>query len=470
MPVGRTFARALAGAAGASLGLRLAARATRRVGPVQVTARLGLARHGGVVLRLPPLGTATLHTHRGPLKITALATDIDPDGAQQLVGTAGDESAERAITAQLERAKRQASDELRQLAVALGLRSAVAAVAGAGSLAALALRRPRDILGGAAAGAGILAASAAAAAVTARKDGWREPELDGLLTRAPLILGDLRSAPARVRTYRDQLADLVATGTSVYRAVATLPGPPPGDAIRLLHLSDIHLSPLAFPLTKVLVEEYEADAVVDTGDLVNWGTPAEQRFADQVAGLGVPYIFIKGNHDSAGVADAVARQSNAVVLDAASTPVEVAGLRFAGMADPRFTPDKTTGDDFAAEQVSDAAKAWAPTLAGKKIDVALVHDPAAAPHLAGTVPLVLAGHTHHRAVRRLGETLVVVQGSSGGAGLQGVQENPPTPISMSLLYIDRVSKRLGAVDEITVGGIGAVSLNVVRRSAADLVA
>jgi predicted MPP superfamily phosphohydrolase len=157
------------------------------------------------------------------------------------------------------------------------------------------------------------------------------------------------------------------------------------------------------------------------------------------------------------------------VLDAATPPVEVAGLRFAGMADPRFTPDKTTGDDFAAHRVSDVAATWAPTLAGQQVDIALVHDPAAARQLAGTVPLVLAGHTHNRAVRRFGNTVVVVQGSSGGSGLRGVQQDPATPISLSVLYLDRGTRTLEAMDDITLGGIGSVSLNVVRRTAAELV-
>jgi hypothetical protein len=98
------------------------------------------------------------------------------------------------------------------------------------------------------------------------------------------------------------------------------------------------------------------------------------------------------------------------------------------------------------------------------VDIALAHDPAAGRALAGTVPLLLAGHTHQRSVRRFGATVVLVQGTTGGSGLRGVQQEPTTPVSLSVLYLDRTSKRLHSVDEVTLGGLGTVSLNVVRRT------
>jgi predicted MPP superfamily phosphohydrolase len=453
VPVGRALARSLAGVAGTALGLQLAGRATRRVGPLEVTAGVTLGR-GGTELQVPPLGSARVASHRGPLTLTASATGVDESRAQALLEAAPD--------------RRALGREAGQLGAALAVRAVAAGIGGAALTAAAVLRRPRDVRAAMVSSAALLAVSGMTGVATLRRNAWRDPELHGLLTRAPLILGDLRTAPDRIATYRDQLAELVATGTRVYRRVATLPEPPSTDAIRLLHLSDLHLSPLTYPLAQELIRTYAIDAVVDTGDLVDWGTPLEQRYADDIKDLGVPYVFVKGNHDSDGIVAAVARQPNAVVLDAATPPTEVAGLRFAGLADPRFTPDKTTGDDYAADRVSDAAKEWAPKLAEQHVDVALVHDPAAARQLADTVPLVLAGHTHTRAVRRYGNTVVVVQGSSGGSGLRGVQQDPATPISLSVLYLDRRTRTLDTVDEITLGGIGSVSLNVVRRTAAEL--
>lgn len=470
MPVGRVLVRGLVGVAGTRLGLRLASRTTRMLGPVEVTAHLDLARGGGVRLDVPPLGTARISSHRGPLQISATASGIDPRRAEGLLRMPRDESDAADIKSQLDSVLESVGTDARALARDLAGRSAVAGVVGAATLAAIALRRPRDIVGAAAVSAAALASAAAAAAATIDRDAWRAPRLTGLLTKAPLILGDLQSAPTKIGTYRDQLADLLRTSTGVYRRVVALPEPPPGDAIRLVHISDIHLSPLGLPLAKALVDEYRADAVIDTGDLVDWGTPAEAVLANQITALEVPYVYVKGNHDSAGTAAAVARQPNAFVLDADDPPREIVGIWFAGMADPRFTPDKTTGDDHAHHRVSEAAQVFAAKLRASdhEVDIALVHSPTAARGLEGLAPLVLAGDIHRRDVRRYGSTTVLVQGTSGGSGLRGVQQDPPTPVALSVLYIDRTTRRLWGVDEVTLGGIGSTELTVVRRSAAQL--
>ena len=343
--------------------------------------------------------------------------------------------------------------------VALG--SIGAAVLGAAAAPAVVTRRRRDTATAAGVAIGAVACAAARTAATLDRDAWQQPELTGLLRHAPKVLGDLRNAPNQLEKYRAQLVELLQTADDVRSRVAELPEPPSADSIRLVHVSDIHLSPFALPLTRVLVDRYDAAAVLDTGDLVDWGTPAEEAFADEIGTLGVPYVYIKGNHDSAGIAAAVARQPNATVLDGTAT--DIAGLTIAGMADPRFTADKTTGDDHGMPKVVAAAELFAQQLPGG-VDIALVHSPSAARALAGAVPLVLAGDVHRREIRRLDGTTLLVQGSSGGAGLRGVQQDPPVPLMLSVLHFDARSRRLAAVDEITVGGLGRTEVSVVRRT------
>ena len=74
------------------------------------------------------------------------------------------------------------------------------------------------------------------------------------------------------------------------------------------------------------------------------------------------------------------------------------------------------------------------------VDIAVVHDPASAGGLAGTCPLVLAGHLHARRTATLSnggkQTFLMVQGSTGGAGLRGLEHEEPTPLELSVLYFD----------------------------------
>ncbi|MGN6609277.1 MAG: metallophosphoesterase family protein [Jatrophihabitans sp.] len=459
MRLRRLLGRTLGGALGADLGLRLTPPTRGRVGPLEVEVALRPAS-SGVEVDLRPLGTARLATHGGPLGVTLRARDLDPAALAPL--------AAGAVAPQLA----AWGHDARPLAVRAAITAAAGATLGGVAAGALLTRRPRDAVSAGGVALALTLGAGARGVLTRDASALRDPRLTGLLQQAPRILGDLRTAPQRLDRYRDQLTELLQTAAGVYERVAALPDAPPEDAIRLVHISDIHLSPLGLPLARAAVAQYGAHLVVDTGDLVDWGTPAERATLRPIADLGVPYVYVKGNHDSTGTAAAVAEQPNAVVLDGATTPVEVAGLRFVGLPDPRFTPDKTTGHDRAHDLPATAATAFAERLraAGTAADIALVHSPAAGRKLAGLVPLVLSGDTHVRAARALGGTLLLTQGTTGGAGLRGVQTDPPPPFALSVLHLDRRTKRLHTVDELTLDGLGGTGASVRRRRVGDLVA
>ncbi|MBQ1071548.1 metallophosphoesterase, partial [Micromonospora sp. D75] len=130
------------------------------------------------------------------------------------------------------------------------------------------------------------------------------------------------------------------------------------------------------------------------GDMTDWGSEPEASFVGSIGLLKKPYVFIRGNHDSPRTAAAVAQQPNAIVLNNSITTV--GGLTIAGIGDPRFTPDKETSPAGSgltaavADQVIGAGEQLAATVekSPRKVDIALVHDPASAGPLSGTCPLV----------------------------------------------------------------------------------
>ncbi|MCM3523299.1 hypothetical protein M3677_16950, partial [Curtobacterium sp. P97] len=96
-------------------------------------------------------------------------------------------------------------------------------------------------------------------------------------------------------------------------------------------------------------------------------------------------------------------------------------------------------------------------------DIAMVHEPDQVPPLDGVVPLVLAGHTHEREVSVLEDgTRLMVEGSTGGAGLRGLQGEDPTPLACTVLYLDPTTGELTAYDEITLGGLGRSEVTIER--------
>jgi hypothetical protein len=55
-----------------------------------------------------------------------------------------------------------------------------------------------------------------------------------------------------------------------------------------------------------------------------------------------------------------------------------------------------------------------------------------------------------------------VQGSTGGAGLRALRGEDPTPVTLTVLYLDRADQQLQAYDDITLGGVGASDARISR--------
>ena len=56
----------------------------------------------------------------------------------------------------------------------------------------------------------------------------------------------------------------------------------------------------------------------------------------------------------------------------------------------------------------------------------------------------------------------MVEGSTGGAGLRGLQGDYPEPLTCTVLYLDRTDGSLRAYDEITLGGLGLTEATIQR--------
>ncbi len=444
---------------GAIIAVALAGRTTAVVGPFEASAWVRPSWGGETTVLLAPLGRIRLDTHDAPIGLVLQVDELRLGDAERfaqnpaLIETVGDDLI----------------GEVRRVMIHLALRClAVGAVGGlAGALVARV--RWRVALAGSAIGALLVAAAGGAAALTYRASAISEPQYTGLLTIAPTAVGDVRSIVDNFGRYRVQLAELVGNVATLYQAAQGLPDLDPGaSTIRVLHVSDIHLNPQAFDLMRELVDQFGISAVLDTGDITDWGSEPEGALLDEIPTLGVPYVWVRGNHDSMQTQAAVAAQPDAVVLD--GDAASVAGLRIWGIGDPRYTPNKDQPTGGKVEQ--DAALAFAPEVAHRlsvsegeqPVEVVMVHDARAAKDVGGSVDLVLAGHTHKAREGRIGaSTRLLVEGSTGGAGLRGLQKDDPVPLACSVLYFDRLTSELVAYDRISVRGLGQAGVTIERH-------
>ncbi|XUL89693.1 metallophosphoesterase family protein [Streptomyces galilaeus] len=443
---------------GAWLGLLIVGNVRAQVGPMNTTMTLRPSLTGGTKINISPLGALSLDSHHAPVRLDVNVDQLDPERSQALV-----DHPERISGLQDE-----VAHDVEHGTLDLAVRSCTAVVLGATTLGLAVYRRPRRALTAGGLALTLLAASGATAYATWNPKSILEPKFSGLLSSAPSVVGNARSIVTEFDVYQQELARLVTNVSKLYDVTSTLPAyQPDPTTIRVLHVSDIHLNPASWKIIASLVEQYKVNVIVDTGDTMDHGTAAENGFLDPIADLGAPYVWVRGNHDSLVTQRYLRRMKNVHVLDEGRAET-VAGVRFAGIGDPQFTPDRSVapGGNAAEELAGDqlASSLRDQRAAGTPVDIAMVHEPSAARYTDGEVPLVLAGHLHHEGDEILPRgTRLRIEGSTGGSGLRAVEGKYPDPIEASILYVDRDSHRLQAWDEIRLGGLGLTTAEVSRH-------
>jgi predicted MPP superfamily phosphohydrolase len=221
------------------------------------------------------------------------------------------------------------------------------------------------------------------------------------------------------------------------RAYTTLQTTPIGeDAITVLHVSDVHASPLGMDFALEVARGFDVDFVVDTGDLTSFATPVENLIVSRIPEFGRPYVFVRGSHDSVALQAEIAALPNGVVLDGDARTI--GDLTVYGLGHPAFTPARGAAvDDEAFEELArSAGDEIAADLdeIDEPVDVIAVHDDRMAESVAGRIPLVVSGHFHTTDARVLSGTLFLRLATTGGSGAGIFRGLEDIPFSAEVLY------------------------------------
>lgn len=410
------------------------------VGPGTLEVRATWQRGGTTDVLFPPLGQLQADTHDTPLRIRAELQELDIEALQRSLDEPRPDATVRAeVTDDLGPLLR---DFARRGLLFAFIAGAIvgAVVPGRGWLTALV-----GGIGGIAA-VGLLLGFA-----------WRdfeptafdEPTFSGTLERAPAVieavqrnvedLGEIRN---RVETVADQLAAL-------YRVATDPPAGPTDDDVRILHVSDLHSNPLGLEIVADLADRFDVAAVLDTGDITSFGLPIEGRVGELVAQVDAPYFYVPGNHDSAANQRAIAAVENVTLVD--GDVVDIEGVRVLGVADPTFTASNEIDSEEAAMRRLEEAPEIGRLARRLRPDVLAVHDTRLAVESYGSVPLVVAGHTHKTDMGEEEGTIVLTVGSTGATGLGAFTVDLGLPYEAQVLHFS--DGELVIVDTISLDGL-----------------
>lgn len=255
----------------------------------------------------------------------------------------------------------------------------------------------------ASAGIAALAATtipAATAGVTYRQENFASFDVTSLLGTVHdnvTMLDDIQGASQQATPY---IYNLLALSEALQNEF--VPEEARGEpAARFLLVSDIHGMNYYALMERIIAEE-DITAVIDAGDLLNWGLVEEGEMAgiyDSIEALGVPYIFVRGNHDANGPRDEAVLQRmaqipNVILLeptDAVYQEAQINGVRVVGFNDWRYWGEEL--EDYGAQQDEAAARFREATEDWPLADIVVSHQP----YAVRSVPsggVQLAGHMH----------------------------------------------------------------------------
>lgn len=433
------------------LAFTFTAGATQTIGPVSVSVELVPAPGGVTTLAFPPFGAISADTHAGPVTAHIRLSEVDVSALEVLAaeGMPGQEDLDGWI------------DSAILAVVAAGGRGTLAAVVIAG-LVVFAVTRSRSLTTWVAAAMIVLCVGSIALGVaTFDATAFSQPTFNGALRYAPgaieLVqdrLADIGGLQREVRSLASDLANYYGVDQS-FTGAGTLP-----DTYRVLHVSDLHLDPVGMQLTLDLARAYDAELIIDTGDISHFGT--EQEAALAVAQMSQrPYVFVPGNHDAPELIARIA-ESGVTVLDGETTTT-ARGLTILGIADPASTaPNVEPDSKRARERGRELARAYA----DEYFDIVAVHDPASGPPFAGRAAVVLSGHTHTPSYKVEDGTVLLGSGTTGGVHFTELRADPHIPHGASILYFSRTEPgRLLAIDQIEV--YGKTRQSSIRRTVID---
>lgn len=394
-------------------------------------------------IHVSPLGSIRSNTHLSPLKINVNLLNVNVDILEQLISDAP--SADELVND----IKKELNHTLYIYIVYLLFLGTLGGLLGTVLVYG---KRIRAFLWGGIIGFFLTALLLGLTYSTYRVEHLRTPEFHGAIQSAPWAIELAQQAFQSFDLLGEQLK-LVATNlVQLYERLDSIqPIVENPDDLLVLQVGDIHNNPAAQDFLLQIVKSFPVDIVIDTGDMTDFGTQIEGQLLKGLLKLDIPYLFVPGNHDSPEIIKELQKYRQVKVLTGGV--VDVQGLKILALADPlSYSKDiSPLSEEMLKKSQEKLVKLW--EEAAVKPDLLAVHNIQLAKPLVGKVPLILYGHTHQYGIEIQNKTVLINAGTTGGAGLRGLQAEKEVPYSVILLHFQRNKENkliLTATDTIKV--------------------
>jgi len=392
----------------------------------QIELRVKIFDQGFTQLEFPPLGLVRAKTHLPPLMLSVRLTNINLQQMEKILSHTDDAVYLNNLQSL---AKREANIFLWRLLW-------LAFIGGFAGPYLFGERDRRRLIAAALSGVLILGIMLATAYATFQPLAFMNPEFEGILAAAPWMFGLIEDLLLHVKNLGAQLELVVGSINNLFTQVERFQplGTAEGD-LKVAHISDLHNNPAGMDFVRQVIETFGVHMVIDTGDITDFGTDLEAGLAAPIEAFGIPYVFVPGNHDAPNAIMRLKSIPNVHVLE--EGVIEILDLCLAGIADPASGGSNMV---IAAEPVLDDYAVRLQEIineAKRSPHLIAVHHPRIARHFLQKVPLILTGHTHQFSLEQLGETVVINAGTTGAAGIRGLQTGRETPYSLVLLHFAR---------------------------------
>jgi len=404
---------------------------------------------GRTEIEVPPLGQASARTHPIPIRVRVTLRGIDVATFVHMVEA-------RAVQGILPDLRIRIRTVLLTFVLWLGI-----VAAGGAAIGVYAAGHRTTKMIGLAAGLGFLLVLTLAIGTYLSYDlrALESPRFDGSLAGSPWLWEAAGDALRKFDDFSSHLHNLGDNLTQLYGRLEYFNqlGGRAGD-FRFLLVSDIHNNVAALDLLAGVAEAFDVSVVIDAGDLGDWGTALEGLLLTRLSGLEIPYILVPGNHESPASLEQIRLIPNIRVLE--SGWEEVQNVVIIGVADPasrRASPRvATTAERNTMEEQYIALLNQRASLGrgdDTEFTILVGHYLGVLESVARSrqVDLLVAGHEHRLMVERVDGTFMLNPGTTGGAGLRGLQKAGGTPFTMLMLHFSSGERTmLEAIDSISV--------------------